>query len=365
MLIGSTVMSNLIEVVDSKINQVRTTSLDISFNELLDMYQNDELIISPAYQRLFRWNNGKQSRFIETLILELPLPPIFVIEIEEGKYELIDGLQRISSYLHFRGALEGKGSLKLEDCDIIEELNGNNYNNFPTTLQIKLKRNFIRVEVLRKASDPTLRYHMFKRLNSGGEILSEQEIRNCTIRILNPEINDFIIQLSNDSNFLNTISKVPSEEIEKKKNEELILRFFTLKNNIEGYTRLTTLDDYLTHYMESVANNTIDFNYIEEAKIFANTFMILNKILGNNIFSTELGEDRFGQNFILYYYDGLILGIQKYIDKIILFDDYQKLQEVFTIIKKDEKFYNARTGNRSNIKTRISIVEEKLAELLD
>lgn len=83
-----------------------------------------------------------------------------MIEIEEGIYELIDGLQRISSYLHFRGALKPGNDedefLKLTGCDIVYELNGFTYNDFPKALQIKLKRNFIRVEVIRKDSDRRL-----------------------------------------------------------------------------------------------------------------------------------------------------------------------------------------------------------------
>lgn len=93
-------IENLIENVDSQIIRIRTKSLDVSFNELYDMYKNEELTISPDYQRLFRWEEEKQSRFIESLILEMPVPPIFVIETGDGIYELIDGLQRISSYLH-------------------------------------------------------------------------------------------------------------------------------------------------------------------------------------------------------------------------------------------------------------------------
>lgn len=101
-------ITNLIENVDSQIIKIRTKSLDVSFNELYDMYQNGELIISPDYQRLFRWGEEKQSRFVESLILEMPVPPIFVIETDDGIYELIDGLQRISSYLHFRGEKLGE-----------------------------------------------------------------------------------------------------------------------------------------------------------------------------------------------------------------------------------------------------------------
>ncbi len=92
----------LIKAIDNQAKSVKTKSLDISFNELLDMYNNQELIINPDYQRMFRWSEEKQSMFIESLILEMPLPPIFVIENGEGNYELIDGLQRISTYLHFR-----------------------------------------------------------------------------------------------------------------------------------------------------------------------------------------------------------------------------------------------------------------------
>jgi uncharacterized protein with ParB-like and HNH nuclease domain len=88
---------DLINTIDNKMKRVHTQSLDISFNELLDMHQNDELNIHPDYQRLFRWSEGAQSRFVESLLLEMPIPPIYVIEEEDGRYLLIDGLQRISS----------------------------------------------------------------------------------------------------------------------------------------------------------------------------------------------------------------------------------------------------------------------------
>ncbi len=75
---------DIINAIDKQVQQVRTRSLDLSFNELMDMYENEELIIQPEYQRMFRWNNTKQSQFIESLILELPIPPIFVIETEDN-----------------------------------------------------------------------------------------------------------------------------------------------------------------------------------------------------------------------------------------------------------------------------------------
>ena len=84
-------VENLVENVDSQIMSIRTKSLDVSFNELYDMYQNAELKISPDYQRLFRWEGEKQSRFIESLILEMPVPPIFVIACREYQVICISG----------------------------------------------------------------------------------------------------------------------------------------------------------------------------------------------------------------------------------------------------------------------------------
>ena len=154
----------VIKSVDQKIEKIRSRPLDLSFNELLDMHKNKELIIDPEYQRLFRWSEGKQSRFIETLLLEMPIPPIYVIEIEDGIYELIDGLQRISSYLHFRGEHPDRKNadgtyhkLTLTECDVATELNDYTFDSLPTALQIKLKRNFVRVEMIRRESDARLR----------------------------------------------------------------------------------------------------------------------------------------------------------------------------------------------------------------
>lgn len=203
--------SDLIDKIDDKRSKVRTNSFDISFNELVDMFRDEEIIIDPEYQRLFRWSEKQQSRFIESLVLELPLPPIFVIENTDGVYELIDGLQRVSSYLHYRGFL-GDEKFKLVGCDIIKSLNNFSYEELPKVIQIRLKRNFVRMEVIRKESDSDLRYHMFKRLNRGGEILSEQEVRNCTVRILDNKFIDFIIKLSQNEDFINVTKKLSEEK---------------------------------------------------------------------------------------------------------------------------------------------------------
>jgi uncharacterized protein with ParB-like and HNH nuclease domain len=97
---GGGAIIDLIKAVDLQLKSVHTQSLDISFNELTDMVEQGELDIRPDYQRLFQWSEGARSRFIESLLLEMPVPPIYVVEEEDNKKLLIDGLQRLSSYLH-------------------------------------------------------------------------------------------------------------------------------------------------------------------------------------------------------------------------------------------------------------------------
>src|ERR1700688_3717602 len=84
---------------------VRTDAYQMSIGEIVSMYDNREIIIDPDFQRLFRWNNSQKSKLIESLLLGIPLPSIFVFEKGDGSWELIDGLQRISTILEFMGSL--------------------------------------------------------------------------------------------------------------------------------------------------------------------------------------------------------------------------------------------------------------------
>ena len=94
-------MTDVTDAIDKKIGEVRIKQLDISFGELMSLHEQKESIISPEYQRLFRWSNEQRSRLIESILVELPIPQFFVVENDDGRLELVDGLQRISSVFHF------------------------------------------------------------------------------------------------------------------------------------------------------------------------------------------------------------------------------------------------------------------------
>lgn len=368
---------DLISEIEDKIKAVRTRSLDLSFNELLDMYKSDELIIDPDYQRLFRWSIGQQSRFIETLLLEMPVPPIFVIEKEEGIYELIDGLQRISTYLHFRGEHpdytnddnnDAKAKfLQLAECDICENLNGLTYQEIPKTLEIRLKRSFIRVEVLRKESDSRLRYHMFKRLNTGGSKLSDQEIRNCTIRLLSSTFNNFLINCSEDKNFKSCILNINQEKIDQKYDQELVLRFFAMKNMRDKY--LHDVSGFLTECMEYFSIESNNFDYVKEKDIFQKTFKILSNTLGERAFSPSTKTKKgLSSKFAIYHYEAFSLSIAKHVDKLddLNQDQVKKLYDLLVNIKLDDTFIDMTTGGGKNyagpLDNRLQFVDERIRE---
>mgnify|MGYP005806622865 CR=1 FL=1 len=370
----------LIREVDAQLRNVHTQSLDISFNELADMIDQGELDISPDYQRLFQWSEGARSRFIESLLLEMPVPPIYVVEEDDNKKLLIDGLQRISSYLHFRGMLSAPhlsapvsmgDFLVLQDCDIVKSLNGKTYNDLATALKIKLRRAFVRVEVIRKGSDPKFKYYMFKRLNSGGQALTDQQLRNCTIRLLDSRFNDFIIRLSQKESYRICISTVSDEQILGGYDQELVLRFFALRNWLDKFTH--DVSDFLTDYMEQVSDpeSSLSFNYEAEEEAFDRTFNILSKTLGDESFSrANKSRDRLIKGFGVYHFESFCVGLQPYLGQLTteVETNPSRISEIFKEIKLNQSFIDLTTGGGKNspgpLRARIEFVKSQVAAKL-
>lgn len=350
--------TEMIKRIEAEKNKVKTKSLDISFNELLDMSEDEEIEISPEYQRLFRWDEDDQSRFIESLILELPIPPIFVIEIENGRYELIDGLQRVSTYRRFR-----RNELILQGCEILTELNGLKYEELPSSVQRKMKRSFVRMEIINEGSDKELRYHMFKRLNRGGELLSEQEVRNSTIRILDEKLINLINELAEEQSFKKVIGNLKPQDVEKQKDRELILRFFAFKDDIENYERGKKLDVFLTEYMEKVAEEKLSFDYVEAKDKFKDLFDKLLKLGGKDLLATELKTGTIKEDLVLYYYDSFTLGMYNLLDRINS-GNVDEIKVKLAELKSGEELYRRRTGSRENVKKKQEIVERAVASVV-
>ena len=180
----------LLKELEKSRNELKTDKLDMSYGEIISTYQRGDLIISPVFQRHYRWESDQKTRFVESILLGIPTPPIFVAENNEGRWELVDGLQRISTVTSFLGELkeEDKNNWAMEEGDIIKNFRGYKFDDLPYKLQLHIRRAPCRIEIIKWDSAYDMRYELFKRLNTGGTPLTQQEIRNCIFRGVSSKI---------------------------------------------------------------------------------------------------------------------------------------------------------------------------------
>jgi len=349
--------------IDQKIGEIRTETVDLSFGEIISLHEKGELVIQPEYQRLFRWSDAQKSRLIESILVELPIPPIFVIENSDGVYELIDGLQRVSSVIQFVQAKSlGVESLVMTDCELIPELNGKKFEDLPLSLKLRIKRSPARTVVIKRQSKYFLRYEMFKRLNTGGSLLSPQEIRNCSARMLDErgaEFYSFIQTLAKLDFFSNSTSSIAQEDLEQKGDEELVLRFFAAKNGLEMFKG--SVRDWLDDYMEAVLLGRLDFDYSNEETAFKRTFSLINDYLGANAFVKYRAGQPVG-GLAPAYFEAVSIAFERSTDSVV-----KKSPEVIrknlseTVQSQD---FRSSTGPGANskqkLKRRIQLIEEVL-----
>lgn len=335
----------------------------MSFGEIANLHKNRELIIQPEYQRLFRWSDQQKSHLIESILLELPVPQIFVIENPDGVLELIDGLQRTSTVLQFvEPDSIGLEPLLLEGCTLIPALNGMRFNDLPLSLRLSLKRSPIRTVVIKKQSKGFLRYEMFKRLNTGGANLAPQEIRNCSARMLGDEgvkFYTFLVKLTQNQNFSACAEYLPLQEKEKKGEEELVLRFFASKNARDLYRG--SVRDWLDNYMEEVLLGRKAFDYASEEEIFSDVFNLANQKLGDTAFLRYRGAVPIG-SLPPAYFEAISIGIANTRSEIRSKEPATLRQKLTELVQSED--FRAVTGpganSRDKLENRIRLVEEAL-----
>jgi len=332
----------LLKKLEETKNSLSTDRLDMSFGEIMSMYERSEIIIDPIFQRLFRWTEYQQTRFIESLLLGIPIPPIFVAEDQDGRWELVDGLQRISTVFSFFGLLNKmpeKNNWILKHGELIPELENFGCKDLPLKLQLNIKRSVCRIEIVKWNSKYDMRYELFNRLNTGGAALTDQEIRNCIFRGVSNEFNNFLSSQSKKQIFVDLIG--PTEkQVEELYLDELVLRFCALYNNAENIKE--NISEHMTSFMKRIVSYTGRISDFEE--IFNRTLNLLQPI-GKEVFR--------GSNHVLStsLYDGIMIGIAQNIDKYESKDTPYLIKKI-NILKSDEDFKRA-SGSAANSKTRI------------
>ena len=363
------------KAVSDERKRLSTDRLDISFGELINLYKNNELIIRPEYQRLFRWSETQKTALIESILLSIPIPPIFVAEDKNGVWELVDGLQRVSTFISFFGELKDDGwKIDTQDEDFsslveeeeIEEQNGEeiqegttinkwtlgegglvknlegfNVDSLPTNLKINLKRAVCRVEILRGESNTGMKYELFKRLNSGGSKLTPQEIRNAIYRGVNPKLNELLLKIS-QSEVFKVLTQLSRGKLKKLYDQELVLRFFAFYNNAENINE--NMEKFLDKFMEETVQST-DFDYDSYEFLVMRVLELIYKIENSDkIFRNE------SNLFVPAYFEGILIGVAQNIEKYT--ENLELLKSKIRELKTD-KYFKGYSGSASNSRSRI------------
>jgi hypothetical protein len=371
------------EVLDER-KRLSSDRLDISFGELINLYKNNELIIRPEYQRLFRWSEAQKTALIESILLSIPIPPIFVAEDKNGVWELVDGLQRVSTFISFFGELKGSGwtidyqedidrsgveeeeeideesgeetggiktinKWTLQEGGLVKSLQGFNIDNLPTNLKINLKRAVCRVEILRGESSTSMKYELFKRLNSGGSKLTPQEIRNAIYRGVNPRLNELLLKVSQSTVF-KSLTQLSSGKLNELYDQELVLRFFAFYKNAENVNE--NMEKFLNDFMEETVQDA-SFDYDVYESLIMRVLELIYQIEDNKIFRNERNL------FVPAYFEGILIGVAQNIETYA--EDLELLKSKITQLKSDNDFkkYSGTSSNsKSRIRNRLKRVDE-------
>lgn len=305
-------MTGLYEKVVERSREIRTDGYSMSIGEVLALYRDGDLEIHPEFQRVFRWTPQQQSRLIESILLGIPVPPIFVAQRDDGVWDVIDGVQRLSTILRFAGLYrDDKGELQsgsvlgsgeyldelagaVWDLEVVEqdELEASDVE--PIVLDERLKRDFKRAKldfsIVKRESDPNAKYDLFQRLNAGS-VLSLQEARNCLLIMINAAAFDQLDGRVNSESFRRSITIS-----EDKENSaywwELALRFFAQVNYTGSRSQLPQeFGDYLTDWMRtSIDDGSLPF----ASDLFETTFSLISSAAGADAFRRFDGERHLG-----------------------------------------------------------------------
>ena len=340
-----------------------------------DMLKSGKFDLNPEYQRRKRWNNIQKSKLIESFIINVPIPPIFLYEEKFAEYEVMDGLQRLTAIGDFYD-----NSFKLEGLIEWSELNGKTYSLLPDDIKKGIDRRYLSSIILLNETAKTkieaeyLKQIVFERLNSGGDKLVPQETRNALyggkfnslcIRLSENELFRIMFQLpliKKENNYiLNEFELLEDEAYRKMLDVELVLRFFAYRHidKMSGFTQEKFLDEFLIQ-----ANKFSDEVMIEYEKIFLETIEIVYSLYGEKAFYMPTMGTQNKSKPTKTVYDSLMQVISSKIDikeKILVKKKeineitYKDKSKLYIVGKtKNDELFDGKYNSPNNVRSRIN-----------
>lgn len=329
------------------------------------MLDGNQYKLNPEYQRRRRWNRVQQSKLIESLIINVPIPPVFLYEFEYSQYEVMDGLQRLTAIREFYD-----NEYALEGLDQWAELNGKTYSQLPEQVRKGIDRRYISSIILLKETAKTeadaqkLKQLVFERINSGGVHLSEQESRNALYPGM---LNSLTIKLAENDHFKKMWDIDDSQDSVDEKNErfakmedvELVLRFFAYRH-IDKWENMT-LKQFLDKFL-MLGNCFPESVLTSYSSLFKSTIDLLYGLYSSNAF--KIMRKR-GDNWILYdrptkvIYDPLMMAISNYIDHSNTLMEKKELiqKETYEFQKENYDILGGRNTNKKDVLERYKILD--------
>ncbi len=313
-------MADIEEQINQWKKEIFSDGYPMSIGEVISMYIAGDLDVHPEFQRMYRWTSKQKSRFIESLLLSMPVPSFFVAQREDGVWDVVDGLQRLSTILSLVGELKDPdGSrhapLTLESADYLSELDGLSWDGekpFSEALKRTFKREKIDFKIIKKESDPDTKFELFQRLNTGGSALSDQELRNCLMIMLNKDFYAKFFELSEFRDFIECLP-LTDKQTEEKYHMDLLSRFIVLQDvSWDDITEIGDVGDFITNktreFIKKFEDGNINFEIYQDN--FKNTFSLLDKILGEDSFRKYHSHDgRHKGPISLALFEAITLGI--------------------------------------------------------
>ena len=260
--------------------KIITDKFDREVRSFCEDYEDGTLVLRPDFQRHFIWSDAKSSRLIESALLDVPLPTVYLFEEPGGKISVIDGQQRLTAFVSFvRGDfLDSDRAFALSGLKVLKGLNGKKFSGLEEGLRRKIRKTTIRSITFMKGSDPDLKFEVFERLNAESTSLKDQELRNCVYR---GPYNDLLKRLSGNDEFrfLMGLQKGPEKRM---RDVENVLRFAAFYHaNYLGY--MPPMKRFLNCDMERHQNiSDKDAKALEEA--FKQTTRSIRSLLGSKAF---------------------------------------------------------------------------------
>ena len=350
-------------------NLIRIRRDPFTLGELIDKIEYNEGNFNTSFQRKSDlWDGTKQSRLIESVLLRLPLPAFYFDEVIENEdnienrrsvWQVIDGLQRCSAFNHFIG----KNDLALENLEFLTRFNGMKYDELPRELQRRIQQTPITTYIVEKGTPEEVKFNIFKRINTGGLVLTAQEIRHA----MNQGIAaDFVAELAVMPSFKQATCYIISPE--RMEDRDFVTRFVSFY--LQDYKSYQPdLDSFLTKGMSQIKNITQE----QRGKMkqgFEDAMVAAYKIFGNDAFRkrTDIEDRRKPLNKALFEVLSVLLGKLSLEERNLLIKRGKRFREKFIELNRDDAFrysISSGTGQRDSVIRRytetIRIINETLS----